>query len=383
MPVGQSYSNGQIAEDGPVSGGRFCRPVDISVIIPVYNVGQPLENALRSLSQQTFRNWEALCVDDGSLDTSAEKLTDFVRRDVRARVIFKRNGGVSSARNRGVCSARGEYLFFLDADDGLTVGCLEALFRVATQSHADIVVAETERVFSIGTELIRRRTAERFFVVERMHFTEFGASLAMYVVWGKLIRKKVFDNNGLLFDETLPVGEDTLLGMLLMLYVPRIAVMEGGGAYLYRRPFGRDSLMTRGRQAYLRAGCLIVKRMRAEGLRDPLAARLAEGEIRALCWRMTVMVWPRKAVVKAMRQLRPLEGWRPKSIVERVCCSHLCLALPVAVWAVLCLVLNFKGILNYHFFWPLKAYAELRKHDDGACKHGLAKGRKTCKSVEE
>ena len=79
----------------------------ISVIIPVYNVGKVLPRCLDSLIGQTFRDWEAICVDDGSRDSSPGILDAYARRDARFRVVHKRNAGVSEARNDAVALAEG------------------------------------------------------------------------------------------------------------------------------------------------------------------------------------------------------------------------------------------------------------------------------------
>jgi glycosyltransferase involved in cell wall biosynthesis len=89
----------------------------VSVVIPAYNVGNYLEVALLSLSQQTLVEFEAIIVDDGSTDESAEIARRFVKRDPRFRLVQKANGGLSSARNAGIAAARSPYIALLDGDD--------------------------------------------------------------------------------------------------------------------------------------------------------------------------------------------------------------------------------------------------------------------------
>ena len=91
----------------------------ISVIIPVYNMSAYLKDALESLRSQTLKEWEAVCIDDGSTDASPEILEAYARMDARFRVFRQENRGVSAARNRAIELAAGEYLFFLDPDDWL------------------------------------------------------------------------------------------------------------------------------------------------------------------------------------------------------------------------------------------------------------------------
>ncbi len=89
----------------------------VSVIVPAYNVSKYLKETLISLEQQTFTDFEALIVDDGSTDDTADVVRKFCQRDSRFRLLQKANGGLSSARNYGIRQARGEYLALLDGDD--------------------------------------------------------------------------------------------------------------------------------------------------------------------------------------------------------------------------------------------------------------------------
>lgn len=91
----------------------------LSVIVPVYNVELYLRQCLESILNQTLRDIEVICVNDGSPDKSAEIILDIIRKDHRVRLINKENGGLASARNKGLESAKGEYIAFLDSDDWL------------------------------------------------------------------------------------------------------------------------------------------------------------------------------------------------------------------------------------------------------------------------
>lgn len=98
-----------------------------SIIIPVYNVERFLHDCLESVERQTFGNWEAVCVNDGSTDDSAAILEEFAERDPRFMVVAQPNGGLSSARNTGIKAATGDYVLFLDSDDWLEDDALEVL----------------------------------------------------------------------------------------------------------------------------------------------------------------------------------------------------------------------------------------------------------------
>ena len=91
--------------------------VKISGIVPVYNVEKELPRCIESLLTQTYSNFELLLINDGSSDGSPEIMERYAEKDPRIRTLHKKNGGVSSARNRGLEQAKGEYVCFVDADD--------------------------------------------------------------------------------------------------------------------------------------------------------------------------------------------------------------------------------------------------------------------------
>lgn len=110
----------------------------ISVIIPVYNVEPFLRRCLDSLLDQTYTDWEAICVNDGSPDNSQAILEEYAKKDSRFIVIEKENGGVSSARNTGMESATGEYITFLDPDDFIHPQTFEFALTISQRHDADL-----------------------------------------------------------------------------------------------------------------------------------------------------------------------------------------------------------------------------------------------------
>lgn len=109
-----------------------------SLIIPVYNVAAYLPACLDSVLAQTFCDWEAICVDDGSTDGSGELLDGYAQRDARFVVIHQKNGGVSVARNAGLAVARGDYVGFVDADDCLCPDWLQVVDATILAYSADL-----------------------------------------------------------------------------------------------------------------------------------------------------------------------------------------------------------------------------------------------------
>ena len=103
----------------------------ISVVIPVYNGEGHLANAVKSLQDETYGDWEAVIVDDGSTDGTLRIAENLASEDSRIRVIHQENGGVSSARNRGMDSSRGDWIAWLDADDAYIPNAMETIARLA------------------------------------------------------------------------------------------------------------------------------------------------------------------------------------------------------------------------------------------------------------
>ena len=119
---------------------------EISVIVPVFNVEEYLDECMESFASQTFGDFELLLIDDGSSDGSPEKCGLWAEKDSRIRVFHKENGGVSSARNLGIEEARGRYLAFADPDDWVDSRYLEKLYNAAEEAGADVAECDLWRV---------------------------------------------------------------------------------------------------------------------------------------------------------------------------------------------------------------------------------------------
>ena len=119
----------------------------ISVIIPIYKVEQYLRRCLDSVANQTFEDWEAICVNDGSPDNSCDILAEFASIDERFRIINKKNGGLSDARNVGMQHATSDYIMFLDSDDFIHPQTMEISYFLAKRDSSDIVTWYKDKYF--------------------------------------------------------------------------------------------------------------------------------------------------------------------------------------------------------------------------------------------
>ena len=116
------------------------KEVQVSVIVPVYNVEPYLEECLDSIINQTFNEIEIILINDGSTDRSGEIMERYALQDSRITVITQPHEGVSAAKNAGIRKASGKYILFVDSDDSIIPDTMEVLYRKATETGADIVI---------------------------------------------------------------------------------------------------------------------------------------------------------------------------------------------------------------------------------------------------
>lgn len=114
--------------------------ISVSIIIPVYNVELFIAEAIESVLSQSFAEIELILVNDGSQDDSASICGDYARRDNRIKFLDQENSGVSIARNNGLLHAKGEYIYFMDADDTIDINLIRTSYEVAKQEDSDIVI---------------------------------------------------------------------------------------------------------------------------------------------------------------------------------------------------------------------------------------------------
>ena len=134
--------------------------VKVSVIIPVYNVEAYIEECVSSVRNQTLKDIEIICVNDGTRDKSMETVRKAAGEDLRIQIIEKENGGLSTARNVGLASARGEYVYFLDSDDYIMPETLEYLYRTAVENELDNIYFGATTIYENAE--IRKKYYRRF-----------------------------------------------------------------------------------------------------------------------------------------------------------------------------------------------------------------------------
>lgn len=226
--------------------------LDVSVIVPVYNVRQLLPRCIASVQAQTWQEFELLLVDDGSTDGSGQLCDEYAAQDARIRVLHKENGGQGSARDLALQHARGEYICYLDSDDEILPSLLENTLRAAREADADIVVYGYYKQFLDAEGNPLQRTGPSLPALSGCYsYEEFWQDLRQTkyesVPWVRLCRREYLQKNNIRFT-SLRVGEDAyFLTQLLDAPFHKI-VYDRNAYYIYNiRP---SSTMTSFQTAY-------------------------------------------------------------------------------------------------------------------------------------
>ncbi|MGL4876267.1 MAG: glycosyltransferase family 2 protein [Clostridium sp.] len=176
----------------------------ISIIVPVYNVEKYLKKCIESILAQTFEKFELILVNDGSTDNCGKIIDEYEKKDKRIKVIHKKNGGLSSARNAGLDLAQGEYIGFVDSDDWIDVDMYEVLYDLITKSGKDIANVGYTRVtntyndsWTKHDEKILSRDEAMY---ELINHKLFGNSFCMNLFRASLIKKFRFQE-GIIFED--------------------------------------------------------------------------------------------------------------------------------------------------------------------------------------
>lgn len=191
-------------------GGRRV-PGLLSIIVPMYNVEEYLDECLTSLRVQKYRRIEIVVVDDGSPDRSIDIARRHRLKDPRVRIVRRENGGLSAARNTGVETARGEFLAFVDSDDTVTLGGYTTALRMLGASGSDFAVMRYQRIrgerITPAAPWIRDAHA-----ATRMAITlgDFPTILCNSMSCSKIFRRRFWDDAGLRFVEGI-IYEDQQL----------------------------------------------------------------------------------------------------------------------------------------------------------------------------
>ena len=205
----------------------------ISVIIPVYNQLDFFKNCIKSVCNQTYKELEIICIDDGSTDGVGEYLDIIKKNDNRVVVIHQDNAGESNARNKGLEVAKGDYITFVDCDDWIDEDMYERLITEAEINNLDVVACSWYKEHNNKTEMIRNEKDVNKEIINRDDLLRYIYMRDSYrgfaYIWNKLYKRDlIYSNKGILkFDESLKLGGDVL-------YLAQMAVGSNKSKYVDR-----------------------------------------------------------------------------------------------------------------------------------------------------
>lgn len=166
----------------------------ISVIVPVYKVEDYLDQCVQSIVSQTYADLEIILVDDGSPDDCPAMCDAWAERESRIKVIHKKNGGLSDARNAGMAIARGEYLAFVDSDDWIESDILRLSLQCSKENNADIVAFGVDWIYSDHKENPHPLHAAVYYGTDNIVRTYFQSCMVRTTVWNKLYKSSILND---------------------------------------------------------------------------------------------------------------------------------------------------------------------------------------------
>ena len=185
----------------------------VSVIIPIYNTEDYLREALDSVINQTYKDMEIICINDGSIDGSLKILEEYAQKDNRIVIHNQENKGLPATKNVGVSLARGKYITFVDSDDTISPNTIETSVQIAEEKDCDVVV----NYLNLTNNYIAKNIVSRPWLSAPQPF----------------MKKEVFEKYGIYFDEDLTTGEDIIFGHKLLALTDKVA-LNPDSYYFYR-----------------------------------------------------------------------------------------------------------------------------------------------------
>lgn len=204
----------------------------VSIVVPIYNREKFLDKCIKSLTNQTYKNVEIILVDDGSTDNSLEVCNNYAKNDNRIKVIHKENGGVQSARNRGIDEATGYYLCFTDADDYVSEKFIENFIKVYDSGNYECVVCGFYKVDQDYNLLLKNENLVcldiPIYESERwaLYFERFGC-----YVWNHMFVTDIVKKYKVQFDKEVIIFDDTAFTMNYLNHIDSIGFTNSNDYY--------------------------------------------------------------------------------------------------------------------------------------------------------
>lgn len=214
----------------------------ISIIVPVYNCAKYLHQCMESLINQTLKEIEIICINDGSTDNSAQILQEYAQKDPRIKIINKENGGQALARNIGIDIADGEYIGFVDSDDWVSLDFFEKLYNAAQKYDAEIAAASIIRLSKLHKKYHLKFTEEKITDDYKTKLQTCNIPELSYV-WNKIYKTSRIKESNLKFTEGR-LYEDVVFTPQALYYLKKLVTVPNTYYYYRRRAGSTVSLKT-------------------------------------------------------------------------------------------------------------------------------------------
>jgi len=213
----------------------------ISILVPIYNVEKYLKECLDSLINQTFKDIEIICLNDGSTDSCAEILEEYRLKDARIKVINKENSGYGATMNIGLNVATGEYIGIVESDDFVKNTMFEDLYNIAAKNDADIVKSDYFYYTTANKQCRRAGKISKFRANKVINAQKYSKLLRMQPsIWSAIYKREFLNNNNIRFLETPGASyQDTSFSFKAITLADRIVLTDK--AYLFYRQDNENS----------------------------------------------------------------------------------------------------------------------------------------------
>lgn len=202
--------------------------IKISIIVPAFNVEKYIKRTLNSIINQTFKYFELIVVNDGSTDNTLEIIKDTLfNSDINYNIINKPNEGVSIARNVGIKSAKGDYIFFLDGDDFIKEDCIEKLYNALISNNCDTAYTNYVKINENYEEIDSIPKINLPEISSSEYLIKLEATMTITFSFCQIMYKKsILTDNKLFFNPQMKYGEDTDFALRALAHINQIAYVS-------------------------------------------------------------------------------------------------------------------------------------------------------------
>lgn len=230
----------------------------VSVIVPVYNSEKYISKCIESILNQTYRDFELLIINDGSIDSSEKIIETYMIKDNRIKYFKQKNAGPSSARNIGIENSKGEFILFIDSDDTIDEGYIEKLLTAMVNNNMDIVCCgyidySIYGIFKLNDFWMKKN------ILSKEEFTECICKGVGGTLWGKIFSRKIIMDNSIRMNPKIYMREDLLFVLEYSKYCEKIYIIP---EYLYKYNRMNDASISKNNDiAYLDNNIFVINQI--------------------------------------------------------------------------------------------------------------------------